>query len=144
MDPQRDEYELTVEEQEMAREHWDSLMFSFSNIELEAARLALAKAPLVVQWAVMADINQLWLQEYQPRRNENPFLINSFIPDPVQVPVEVETRLCHQQIEILEAKAPEPHAVSDYMLRFMQWLNQPLAFNTRTFSQRPPLTLINH
>lgn len=69
-----EELSLTPKEREIARAHWDAMMFAPSRSELEKARIALMEAPFAIQQAVIADINANWLREYEPDREENPFL----------------------------------------------------------------------
>ncbi|RYF51003.1 MAG: hypothetical protein EOO38_04270 [Cytophagaceae bacterium] len=64
---------LSLEEQALAAQLWEALMFALSRSELEQVRLALGKAPMPVQLAVMADLAMLWKLEYEPTREENPF-----------------------------------------------------------------------
>ena len=69
-----EELALTPGEREVASEHWDAMMFAPSRIALESARLDLMEAPFSVQHAVIAAITANWLDEYEPEREENPFL----------------------------------------------------------------------
>lgn len=76
-----EELSLNPSEREMAREHWDAMMFAPSRTALESARLALMDAPFPIQQAVIANINANWLEEYEPEREENPFLASAFSHD---------------------------------------------------------------
>ncbi|RYZ76902.1 MAG: hypothetical protein EOP06_30850 [Proteobacteria bacterium] len=131
---------LTLEENLLAGEYWDSLMFASSRIDLENARKALGKAPLAVQWAVMADIEQLWLQDHQPERDENPFLTFPLVQEPVQMPVEVKEAFhLIPQSKIVRDEPTAPHALSSYALRVLHCLKQPLALYGFAVPQRFPL-----
>jgi hypothetical protein len=67
------EGELTPDEREQARGHWNALMFAPSRGELDKAQLALLHASVAVRSAVVRSINEFWLRDYEPRENENPF-----------------------------------------------------------------------
>lgn len=68
---------LTAEEYVLASQHWEALMFAFSCSELGSAQLALLQAPIPVQHAVIASINDHWLRDYTPTKGENPFLLKN-------------------------------------------------------------------
>jgi hypothetical protein len=73
MSSQFQESDLTPEERELAHDQWEALMFADSRVALEKAQLALLDAPPIVRQAVMNSINDFWMRDHEPGRNENPF-----------------------------------------------------------------------
>ncbi|RYX80276.1 hypothetical protein EON83_29350 [bacterium] len=67
------ENELLPQEREQAHALWEELMFARSRQALEEAQLRLLDASVAVRSAVMHSITELWLQDYEPREDENPF-----------------------------------------------------------------------
>ncbi len=134
-----EESDLTPSERQLASEHWESLMFAPSRYAVEAARLALMKAPFSVQHAVIADITAHWLQNYEPSKEENPFLDPDIAHPTTETEetdpspqIEAEAPLL-SQVEFVEA-IPQTCTLSCYSLRLEQWLKQPLALNGRAAS----------
>lgn len=68
-----EENELLPQEREQAHALWEELMFTRSRQALEKAQLRLLDASVAVRSAVMNSITELWLQDYEPREDENPF-----------------------------------------------------------------------